>query len=417
MGGRGDMKKAIFSAFAVFQDAKDGLEKEKVFKKAFMLERELTTAEQGVIKNEILKELQDISLTKGSSITNTYSSYSFVDKVEKPFFGDCLVQVRLPYCLYLPQNFSYKAVTKNGVKARLVLNKQWTLHAKESSVADLYTEGSSTFFKNSQVITPRYPLALEAGWDPPSNVKNSEKLEDESGVYRYSRISIMLETNVRNEEEIDKELSNFHKKLHGDCLDIVNRFLDIYRYVANRSYIGRLNTLSIDNVYFFSINSGYYPMPLNIGTAEMNLPEEQIEKIHDLAEAGTEPPLHALLALQALGSMKSGANLLAVVESFKALDVFIEEFLYARLSSQGSAVQDFEAKLENAYNTKDRLKDLLKEVTGKTVHEIDNELWSEWLAVYKDRNKSIHARLQPDLKMTEKILDLNQKMIDLISTF
>ena len=132
-----------------------------------------------------------------------------------------------------------------------------------------------------------------------------------------------------------------------------------------------------------------------------------------MLEDGSSCPIYELLFLNADASYHKQMFTLAVVESFQALEIFLENFLISK-SNSVLLEKEIEKKLDKTWRTKDRLTILLPEVGVKSPLE-NRGLWDQWCTMYdKIRNEVIHKGKESDATETLKTIDFNKSMVNWI---
>lgn len=367
------------------------------------------------VQSILQHELKSLALEPQFSITRLHNVYSNVDSIAPFEFGDTLVEINLPYCLHLPRGFETYVVIKDHVKARVEFDKTWTANASGSSETDFYSKNCVTYFRGDSIQTPSMPHDKKLGWDIVCEAKNAEKLMDRNGVYRYTTLRIFTETKLQSLPRDDEAFKALEAGIEAVCQEVVNRVLDTYKYVTKEIHVERVSNLTIMDVYFQNINEGYYPMPLNVGTALMNRTGEEIDKINEMLNDDISVPNHERLFLSARDSLNRKDSLLAIVESYQAFEIFLEGYLTEKFKKQGLSDEDTENKLHSTWKAKDRLKILLKEISGKSLEEIDNGAWNDWCRLNKVcRNEVIHAAKEIALSEAIDAVMINEKVVSLI---
>ena len=103
---------------------------------------------------------------------------------------------------------------------------------------------------------------------------------------------------------------------------------------------------------------------------------------------------------------------LAIVESFQALEIYIENYLAARLRELRHEQDQIETILDKNWRTKDRLNSLLYELKSKRLNEVPT-LWDPWCLRYdQTRNEVLHQGKNPTDDETSECLELNKAVIE-----
>jgi len=374
-----------------------------------------------VLESKLKEDIGKISIKSGTELYGMSTSYSYVDEeyVKEFDFGNVLVQVHLPYCLNIPDHYEMKiSVPEDSIEALVTAEKIWTSRSKtedgESDNVDFFAEDRPLFLNKSTILSPKLPFRPEEGWDSYVTGRNIEIVKDKNGVFRYSKLHIQLNLDLpKNIEGLrDKSREKLLKSVQDISLQIVNRLIDNYRDVTEEVHIRKLSWLKTNLIYFLSQNIGFYVLTLNVRTAMINRSLDEIEKIKNLVVSGKRPELYRTLLLNAKDSFESKDFTLAIVESFQALEIFLENYLISAFQNRGDSQVNYEKTLKKYWETKKRLNTVLKDLKGTTLNSQD-ALWDKWCLRYdKTRNEVIHAAKEPTKKETEETLDVNEKVIN-----
>lgn len=369
------------------------------------------------MRNSLEKAIKEAKLEKSFSIRGSNASYSLVeaDKYKKTR-KNTIIEMSIPFCLNFPQNFSCRVdIRQRNINAYVTFKKIWTTKGKDSSDADFFTEDKTTFFAKSEIVTPDIPQLEEHGWEHLFTGKNVVKINDNSGYFRYSKLFIEIDTNYSKESiEKDKEsLEKVHDEITDKCFEIVNRIIDVYRFITNEAYIDHLTSLNITNIYFVKHNVGFHGILMGNGieSAIMNRSKKEIDRIEEMLKQSEPCPIHELFILNAESSFIKRMYTLAILESFQGLEIFLENFLISKYPEKGISEEEVRAKLVKVWNLKDRLKTLLPEVGIKNPNT-DRKFWDKWCTMYdKDRNEVMHRGKEIDARKTREAMTLNKQMI------
>lgn len=365
-------------------------------------------------------DMKEVRVEKPMQINTFHSQYSFVD-IDDDFIkkygpGQIVVEAHLPYCLHLPEILDLKIKRDNSSEIRVFHKKIWTDRAKESLSIDILCENKVTFYNKGTILSPKFPIKEEEGWEQYFTGKNVEKVSDQNGTFRYTKVMILI-PNTYSKEEIENGSEKLLNKISDEALSAINNLLDVYKYVTKSDYIERLGYLSVNNYYFVDFNIGYYPCSAGFGiqSAVMNRSHEEIKRIGSMLALGEKPPLHELLMLNASFSLKKNALTLAVVESFQALEVFLEHYLFTKYKTHNLSEKEVNTILRKKWNIKTRLKECLLELTGFKISS-RWPLWEAWCTAYdKVRNEVIHRGKTPSQKEAENILKMNVELVETVS--
>ncbi|MEI6022476.1 MAG: hypothetical protein WCQ32_01380 [bacterium] len=380
------------------------------------------------VKAILLEEIKKTSPNMGNGITiiQPFFSYDNEDAMKDFDYGNVFVEAHLPYCLHIPNDYELEVLlTAPNDAALLTPKKIWTKKAttdgKVSDEADFYADDRLTYLKDSVFLTPQMPVDPRDGWEQNYTGTNLQKIKDTNGVFRFTRLYIQFNMEVKEEDLKDKERTE--KVLNAvkeKALDAVNKLIDTYRFTTKQEYITRLGTLSINMIYFTKLNQGLYVLPMNVETATINRSKFEIEAIEKMLEEGQKPDLCNLLLLDAENSYNNKDYALAVVQSYQGLEIFIENFLVDKLQKNKGLTEqeaiDFIATGDN-WKTKTRLKEVLREATGFTLENKDQPLWTNWCSSYKEtRNKVIHKGKDASEAEVKKALAENLQVIAIMKT-
>ena len=383
----------------------------------------LTKEQQKAQLDEALKKAAPRKVS-GIFSLNTGFSYGDEHILDGFDYGNILVEAHLPYCLDIPNDFELEVLlTPPSDAALLITQKIWTHKAtsdgKLSDEVDFYADDKVLHFQNSDILTPRIPQDPRDGWGHNFTGTNLQKIKDRNGVFRFTRLYIQFTHAVTKEDLDDKDKSEtLLNIIREKSLNAVNKLIDSYRFVTQQEHITRLGDLSIKMVYFNELKEGLYTLPANIESATMNRSKVELDKIGKMLLNGEKPDLYSLLLLDAQNSFDTKNYALAIVQSFQALDIFVENFLIERLQKTKSITEqeaiDHLAK-DNNWKTKTRLKLVLKEATGFSVEEKNKTLWDSWSTSYRDvRNKVIHKGKEASQVEVQNALKENFEIIELL---
>lgn len=350
---------------------------------------------------EIRQMLSEVSLRKSLEVYGLDLSYSLSSDGTSDscrFPRNTMVEVALPYCLHLPNELDL-LVSMPGTSsgAIVILQKFWTAAAAGSATADFFTADRVTYSAPVNFRTPKFPEDPKLGPRPACSGTNIEMDRDTDGQFRYSKLKIFFDTQYEHLGTASKrEISAARDEAVGMALKIVNRIIDVYRYVTKEDFVQRLGSIHAMDLYFAQHDIGIHGASFGGGIRDaiMNRPGREIEEISKTLKAQSEIPLAELLFLDAQAALNSDRYVLAVIHAFQGLEVFLEEFLYQHLSTKGLASDAIEKLIPR--RTKERLKGVLKQATGHALTE-DQELWDRFCLVYDQvRNKLIHTAKEID---------------------
>jgi len=370
------------------------------------------------IEQDIERMLQEVRVDEPLYIKKAESVYDLVDieKMKKQAnYGNTVVEVNLPYCLHFPNSHSCEvSLPERGINAFVRFMKVWTEHAPDSSMVDIFSEDQITHFQQVEITTPDLPQKPKLGWELKFTGKNIEKYKDNTGYFRYSKLIIQFQTDYKKKNLTSKKVpAKFRREVEETAVEIVNRILDTYRLITGEEYVQRVGSINITNLFFSDHNLGFMlaPMGRGIKGATMNRSRREIQRIESMLSKGIGPPLYELLFLNAKASLNNRMFTLAVVESFQAMEIFLENFLIDKYKERHLSEQAINSKLKTTWRTKERLKNSLEEVTGHSLLE-NQHLWNNWCTMYdKTRIEVIHRGKEPGKKETEKAINLNRDVV------
>jgi len=369
------------------------------------------------IKEKLTKEIAEVSPTSVMGITYNAMrfSYSDPDALNDFNYGNVLLDIHLPYCLHLPNNYEMEInIPEENIHALVIFNKIWTQQAsdqgKNSSDVDFYAEDRTIYFQKSTIITPVIPINPSEGWQQNFTGTNLEKIKDQNGVFRYSKLYVQFDYKA-SQKQLEAE---DHKKIlmavGEKALMIVNRVLDAYRYITNQAYIERLGSLNINMIYFINHKIGFYILTSGLGiqAAPMNRSKIEVERIEQMLKVGSRPDLHSLLSLDTINSFEKKEYILTVVQSFQSLEIFLENLLFSSLINQGQSETDTIKYLDQHWRTKERLKECLKELKNTCLFDSNIDLWNKWCTLYdKTRNEIIHKGKDVNYGEAKEMIETN----------
>ncbi len=325
-----------------------------------------------------------------------------------------LVEVNLPYTVHLPNEMPFSVKCPNPGKATIVIHKTWTAAAEGSNVADFYADDRLLYHGPSTYRTPTLPQQPGLGPRPHFTGANIEVDKDTYGSFRYTKVFVFFDSSLAGLDFIsqnDSAATAISEKLNNTrktAMEIINQFLDVYRYVANSQHVERLSTMTVTRVYFADHNflSEGATIDSGLGSAVMNRSALEIERIAAMLRDGKEPPRHNLLLQSARAALDRGQHVLAVVVAFQALEILLETKLRDGYAKLGVAHAAIIKKLGKRYKTRDRLTTLCREVTGRSVAD-DTGFWSTWLVdCNRKRNGVVHRNEPVTQAEAQRVVDL-----------
>jgi hypothetical protein len=316
--------------------------------------------------------------------------------------------VALPYCLHIPNGLNLVvSVPGASFGAIVVPQKLWTAAAVGSATADLFTTDRVTYAAPVALKTPKFPEDPEHGPRPGCSGTNLEMDRDTNGQFRYSKLKIFFDTHHQHLGSAPKsEMTAARDEAVGMALKVVNRIIDVYRYVTKEDFVQRLGSIHVTDLYFAHHDVGIHGASFGGGIRDaiMNRTKREIEEIATTLKVQSELPVAELLFLDAQAALSSDRYVLAVIHAFQGLEVFLEEFLYQRFAARGMPPDAIE-RIVAPRRTKERLKEVLSQATGHSLAE-NRELWDRFCIVYDQvRNKLIHAAKEIDQHRSQQAVE------------
>lgn len=280
--------------------------------------------------SEIEEMLRHVSLDRQYQVYGLAFRYSYSEETRPsanslPF--NTLVEVALPYCLYLPNGLNLTVTIPNGaVKMLVIFRKFWTERASGSSEVDVFTQDQITYLAPVSFESPNFPQPASSGPDPACTGTNIERDRETTGYFRYSRLRIFFDTQHAELGSVPPEDFELAQREAVEiALSVVNRILDTYRLVTKEDHVQRLGSIYVTDLYFAEHNIGVHGADFGHGMrgAVMNRPECEIDQIATLLATGDDLPVPELLFLDAEASLRANRLVLTVVHAFQALELFL----------------------------------------------------------------------------------------------
>ena len=147
----------------------------------------------------------------------------------------------------------------------------------------------------------------------------------------------------------------------------------------------------------------------------MNIPLNDVEKLSLLLNDSSRPEIYRLLLLDARDSLRNKDYTLAIVESFQALEIFLENYLIAEFKAKRVTESEYKKVLDTYWTTKDRLNTVLNMIKGVSLNK-QAQIWDTWCTRYdKTRSEVIHQGKESTQVETQETVEINEKVIDWIS--
>jgi hypothetical protein len=316
-----------------------------------------------------------------------------------------LLTLNIPFCIHL-QNSIYP-VALNGQVFQVRTEKGWrnsTNGSSDDSVSD-----EPTRFETGHMISPPIGAGAITSGHTGTNI---EIKDDPHGRYRFSRLTIRLD----QLEEADR---NDVPKLAERVLPIVNRFVNVYRYITGRAYLPpiQINDIEYVEVYRPQTGEGQYVFLFGRGyeNALINEPRAVHDRVRAMLLTEDLVPLHADLVLNARRLLAQGIWRQAVIECIVALEVLVDRLLRRHLvERQGLSESDFEAFLDKeGRSLSDRMKKPLRRAINWSP-ATNPKLWARWLAVNEVRRHIVHQGSGASLDQAIEAIAATSDLIALI---
>jgi hypothetical protein len=316
----------------------------------------------------------------------------------------------LPFCLYLNDG-TYPLILNKDIKADVSLKKlrqkpgdlrlEINILSEHEIDDDACYEVTSMFDGKSYSIKGSNLKKEERGYEIhvirykkgrarlclPSYYYNCELDKDERGLFRFTQVTITIEQIERH--VFDEEIKQFEI-----ALKIINRLIEVYRYVTKEYHIKGITT---EDVMAFSISIigqiditgpislGYYPNRV-VPLREDISPEKHIE-IKKLLKDNEPIPISDLLLLDAKHFMKIGDYRRTVIGVIVAIEPCIKTFSnqkLAKIKVSKKHRKDFFHTVTLSPQIKGLLKLLIKP------EDFDHLIINDLAEINNLRNKIIH---------------------------
>jgi hypothetical protein len=306
-------------------------------------------------------------------------------------------------------------VPDSSIRARVRVRKVWTETAEGSTDLDAYADDRLLYLGNFEIQTPQFPQPPEHGPWPRLSGRNVEFEKDTLGRLRYThiRIAFDMDQGSLDSEQNESARRTALQQATEIGLQVINYFLDVYRYVTGETHPERLSLPLVTLVYFADCNLVFEGVVFSHGlrSAVANRPGTEINRLLQMVSAGERPDRHELLLLSARAALDRRELLIAVIASFQALEIFLENKLREGYSKRGLDDSTITKLLNGTYRTKDRLQKLCREVTGRAVAD-DGQFWADWLTdCNRKRNTVIHRNAPITHSEAERVLSLCEECV------
>ncbi|MCK5022963.1 MAG: hypothetical protein KAS04_02210 [Candidatus Aenigmarchaeota archaeon] len=334
----------------------------------------------------------------------TYSPHD--PKIPKKY--STIVTAHIPYTLHVPNELVYNLT--HPFPSCLYFKKQWTKVANGSSEVDVVTEKKTYIAGEAKIAGPVLPLDPTLAWEPRSTGINVERVMDTNGHFRYTIVTIEFDAKL----DKTKDSLVLAREITAQALEVVNRALKIYQHATNAFHIQPLPHLVVTDIYFSESNEGLLPVvDTGIGNAVMNLAHKDIKKFHDLLESDFEPNITDLLFTNAQWAHYRKDYKLAVMESFIATDVCVENYLVTKCNTAKKTPTEIGKIMRGT--TRIRFENAFKNFHQKQFSEHYQTEYANWEKQYLDvRNPVMHKGKIPSEQESGASIKENDVIIKVV---
>jgi len=147
-------------------------------------------------------------------------------------------------------------------------------------------------------------------------------------------------------------------------------------------------------------------------------PADKIAVMKAHLNSGVEPDAVDLLGTRARGLLERGAYRSAIIESGAAMETAVARRIINGMIASGKTHAEALQLLHNNQKFSDRCKGILKDVTSKSIPDLDNKLW-ERVVLHRDtyRHKIAHSDQEPMKKDAEKVVTDFLALAKLVTAF
>lgn len=383
--------------------------KDEYFEYDFFMPKTFQDKSESEIKDN-LQEMCKIIHTKNQlfEINHTIADYSVADPKDIPKSKfNTIIRVNIPYVIYFPNFFSI--TVKEPRIAKITFFKHWTDKIENPNKFDVVSS-ETLYYGDNKYKTPIFPIENNKEWQFIGTGKNIEKINDNTGYFRFTSLKIEFNTKYHN-----KTLKNNPKaiiqKITDDLIRLINHFLTIYRKISGRVHIKPLKEVMITDLFFLKKNIGFHFVNMDITKAKINHSRKIIKKCKVKIEKGYSVGISDILFDNAKANILSKEFKLAVVESFQGFDVFIEKAIIDLCKKMKLPKKQF-AKLISG-TTKTRLNNIKTLIAGSKFNSVLHDKWKD---AYDDiRIPIIHKDKDPKIQEAKRVIRLNDKMVKMIS--
>jgi len=210
-------------------------------------------------------------------------------------------------------------------------------------------------------------------------------------------------------------------QLVDELLPVVNRFVDVYRYVADRAYLPPVQLTDIEQVQVLRprTGEGQYVFLFGRGYEHGLINENRSihERVIGMLVSGEQVPLAAELLFAARRLLLEGAWRQAVIEAVAAIEVTVEGLLRrALVVNEGLSEQEFAEFMRAAGGSlSDRMKAPMRRAI-KWSPTSQGDLWNRWIAVNKVRRVVVHQGGPATKEQAEEAVAVSSELIRKIET-
>ena len=373
--------------------------------------------DESINKEKIETILKNIRDHKAFIIENFFPSYSIAESYVITNYNT-FIFLNLPFCLHLPTGLDLELPHPKFGVVKISLEKIWTENAEGSDTIDIVAEECDTYYQNSAFKPAKLPQDPKLGWQMKLIGKNVEKEKDNMGYFRYTKIVIAMNTSF-TKEDFSNDTQAILVETRKGTLEIINRLIEVYRFVTREEYIEKLGKVEITDIQFLEPNICFMPsygINNGIGDAKMCHSLKKIVEIEDALKNDITVPLYETLILNAESVFNKRQFKFAIVESFQAFEIFLENFLLEKFSQSGLNEKEAYQKITERQNwmTTERLKKVLYDAIGHRLTD-NSQLWQKWYDNYDlIRNEVIHHNKEVAEEKAREVLDTNLEVIEWI---
>ncbi len=254
-----------------------------------------------------------------------------------------VVEARLPYCLPLPNGLITEVIVPNSsIRAKVRVQKVWTEIAAGSTDLDAYADNRLLYLGHFEIQTPQFPQPAEHGPWPRLSGRNVEFEKDDMERFRYTQIRLafdMDQGSLDSGQNNESARTTALRQATEVGIQIINYFLDVYRYVTGETHPERLSLPVVTLVYFADCNLAFEGVVISQGlrSAVANRTLNEINRLVQMVSGGEQPDRHELLLLSARAALDRRELLIAVIAGFQAIGIFLESKLREGYSNMANS--------------------------------------------------------------------------------